>query len=321
METPCSEASASIKPAQLLWNYELGRINDSLTSQLQAAKSEADNARTIPRLLRKAIKDVMLLQISVTTAYGKSASNGNLQLNYLYPQFRLTCKSTEDLFAAVQAALDPSCQLDLVLPYVECLGDLVNALKEVKKMMNDNKETPKRKTQPDKTRETIKAASVRLDNLKAPERTSPEIKTEDMDAFDDFRPRHYHNPTIDDLRTQNGRSLEEYLKEARKLHSKLRRKDSFDQSLFINVFIDGLDKKIYRRRIIHTLRKETWDWDWVKHMVTFIILEEQYFEKQAYALAHRQEDGSVVLPDGTKQKRFVVLEPITEEDLSDSEEE
>ncbi|KAJ5712720.1 hypothetical protein N7493_009188 [Penicillium malachiteum] len=318
METPSSEASASVKPAQLLWNYELARINDSLTSQLQAAKSEADNARTIPRLLRKAIKEMMLLQISVNTAYGKSVFDGNLQLKHLYPQFRLACKSTQDLFAAVQAAINPSCQLDLIIPYVECLGDLLNALREIEKIITDTKETLNRETQLAKSGETKQAAPVSLDNSKPPDRTSPDIKPEDMD---DFRFRHFPNPTIDDLKTQNGRSLEQYLKDARKLHCRLRQKNRFDESLFIGVFIDGLDKTIYRRRIIHTLRKETWDWAWVKHMVTFIILEEQYFEKQAYALAHQQEDGSVILPDGTKQNRFVVIEPITEEDLSASDEE
>ena len=53
----------------------------------------------------------------------------------------------------------------------------------------------------------------------------------------------------------------------------------------------------------------------------FLILEEAYFEKQEYAMAHQFEDGSVLLPDGTRKYRFVVLSPIAEEDLTSSDEE
>ncbi|KAJ5714853.1 uncharacterized protein N7483_012034 [Penicillium malachiteum] len=319
METPSSEASASVKPAQLLWTYELSRINDIMRSHLQAKKSEAENVGNLTRLLRTFTKDVMLLQISMNTTYGESACSRSQQLNHLYPQFRLASKSAQDALTALQTALGHHENYHVIDQFLGCMMDLVEVTRELYKVFTDNRETLARETQSEENAETKQSALECPHDLKSSDRTSPTIKTEEGD--ESKCSQFPSTPTIEDLQAQNGRSLEEYFKDAKTLRRKLRQSNEFDISSFISLFIDGLDKKIYRRRIIHILRKETWTWGWLKHMAIFIILEEQYFEKQAYALAHQQEDGSVILPDGTKQKRFVVIEPITEEDLSASEEE
>ncbi|KAJ6024286.1 hypothetical protein N7540_005083 [Penicillium herquei] len=322
METPSSEASASVKPAQLLLNYDLCRKIDTLRSQLQAAKSKAENVRNMARLLRKATRDVMLLQISMNMVHGKSACSRASQLNHLHRQFCLSLKSTKNLAFAVEAELNPCDNLDSVIPFLRSVGDLVNALEEPKKMLFDKKVTTLTgETQSNETSETKQSALECHHGLKSPGQNSPNIKTEEVDDSEIKCSQVPSTPTIEDLQPQNGLSLEEHFKNAKRLRRKLHRAKRCDESLFISSLINGLDKEIYRRRITHTLRKETWDWAWLKHMVFTIILEEQYFEKQAYALAHQQEDGSVILPDGTKQKRFIVIEPITEEDLSTSEEE
>lgn len=118
---------------------------------------------------------------------------------------------------------------------------------------------------------------------------------------------------------QNGRSLEDYYDAAYDYRRQQKRLGPIDEDLFIHMFLVGLDATLYRRRMAHWMKKEGWSWAWLEHIVMFIILEEEYMARQEFALAHRFDDGSVLLPDGSREYRFVILPPITEEDLTPSE--
>ncbi|KAJ5769378.1 hypothetical protein N7520_003937 [Penicillium odoratum] len=120
---------------------------------------------------------------------------------------------------------------------------------------------------------------------------------------------------------QNGVSLKKYFKEISGRRHKLGCRQSNNTHGIITAFLEGLDNDLYRRRIARWLKHETYEWHWLEHVVNLLIEEEKYFEKQDYALAHQFEDGSVLLPDGTIQRHFVILEPFTEADLSSSDEE
>ncbi|KAJ5111396.1 hypothetical protein N7532_001931 [Penicillium argentinense] len=89
----------------------------------------------------------------------------------------------------------------------------------------------------------------------------------------------------------------------------------------IDAFIAGIDNELYRRRMVHWLRKGRWNWEAVSQYVEILSREEIYLANQEYALQHQLEDGSVLLPNGSRSYRFTFLPPINDEDLTSSDEE
>lgn len=118
---------------------------------------------------------------------------------------------------------------------------------------------------------------------------------------------------------QRNRPLETYFDEASAYRRDHRPLTPNVENALVKAFIAGCDDKLYRRRLTHSLRKKEFNWTWLMYEVQFLILEEEYMEKQKYALAHQNEDGSVLWPDGSTRTRFVSLAPVTEDDLTSSD--
>ncbi|KAJ5668482.1 uncharacterized protein N7477_007052 [Penicillium maclennaniae] len=117
---------------------------------------------------------------------------------------------------------------------------------------------------------------------------------------------------------QNERSLESYYDEANYLRRQSHPTRAEDEIL-VNAFISGCDDRLYRRRLDHAVRKGQRNWTRLSHEVQHLLNEEEYMENQKFALAHRNEDGSVLWPDGSVKHRFVAYLPFTEDDLTTSE--
>jgi hypothetical protein len=118
---------------------------------------------------------------------------------------------------------------------------------------------------------------------------------------------------------QNNRSLETYYDEANYLRRQARPITTEDETMVKN-FIEGCDDRLYRRRLTHALRNGDMSWTRLGHEVQHLLNEEVYLENQKYALAHRNEDGSVMWPDGSVRHRFIAYLPFTDSDLTTSEE-
>jgi hypothetical protein len=124
---------------------------------------------------------------------------------------------------------------------------------------------------------------------------------------------------LDAVMHQQGRPLADYFDAACDFRRDQIRLDQASDPLFIEAFLAGCDNNLYRRRLTHALRKNGWYWTWLTHEVQYLVLEQEYMDKQSYALEHVMPDGSFMWPDGTCKYRIAVLPPITEEDLTDSD--
>jgi hypothetical protein len=124
---------------------------------------------------------------------------------------------------------------------------------------------------------------------------------------------------LDAVMHQEGRPLEDYFDAACDFRRDRIRLGQANDPVFIEAFLAGCDNNLYRRRLTHALRKNGWYWTWLTHEVQYLIMEQEYMDQQTYALEHVMPDGSFMFPDGTCKYHIVVLPPITEEDLTDSD--
>lgn len=290
-----------VHPTALLWSYEMQRTNRELTARLIDTKTQAEENEKLTRTLSKCLNDLIVIVASITTELNNTAHGSHHRLRILRRQ--------------LHHALEPLRHYALAID--EKNKTLINCIAELEDMYNVTQvNTHEAKYGDAQTNPNTADARMSSNNdtsliaeysalLK--ETTIRSLATQPMEA------------KLAAVMKQDMRPLEEYYEEAKNFRRGQRRLRQDNEALFIHAFIAGLDKNIYRRRIVHWLKKEHWDWAWLEHIIMVLILEEQYFEKQDYALTHRFEDGSVLLPDGTREPQFVILSPITEEDLTDSE--
>ncbi|KAJ6114552.1 hypothetical protein N7486_000330 [Penicillium sp. IBT 16267x] len=308
--SPPSDRDCHLKPSHLLWNYELRRTNQTLTSRLLQTKRTVDEAEEVNDHLCQNLKDLVGIMSSLITSNTTHAEGDqSRELRKLQRQFKRTLKAVKKYTKATDEKSEE---------IITCITEINRLCKQLKEKAAANKTTETRiKTEPPE--DSIMAGTAQAQE--APwtlASTNPFIKEEEQEEA-------LTNTAIElkpkSEMKQNGRPLEFYFKKAKLYRCRMRAVQPNNNIDHIAAFLAGLDNNVYRRRIVHWLRQETYDWPWLEHMVLFIIFEEKYFAKQEYALAHQFEDGSVELPDGTRQYRFVILQPITEEDLTSSEEE
>ena len=286
----------SVHPSTLLWNYELRRENNALATHAMETRKAMAESETVTRTLVECLNELIIIAHSIATAIDKKVEDGHHRQGVLRRQL-------QHIYRPLRQFKDTLREKITILN--NCIGEIERLynLPEGSLSILSNSMTDDSKEQADQS----------LDPDASTASTGQLIKTEDMS---DEAVAEAHLTAV---MNQNGRSLDEYYDAAKDFRRQQRRLRNGNEALFIDAFIAGLEKNIYRRRIIHWLRKERWDWAWLEHIVMFIILEEEYFQKQDFALAHQFEDGSILLPDGSRQCRFVILSPITEEDLTPSE--
>ncbi|KAJ5116029.1 hypothetical protein N7456_000377 [Penicillium angulare] len=311
MEGQLSTSShPSVKPAQLLWSYEHLRTNKALTSALLDAKTAYDESAELVACLFRCLNDCVIIAFSIAQ-FKKEAPDGSpshtRQLDILQRQSKRALESLKTYSTLTEAK-----------------GKILTAcVTELERLCNNpveasNTPEPTEVELKERIQKSMSAPKPTFLVLRERNTTSPTVKSESESTSEAIIQSVTDHVTPMD---QRDRSLEQYFEAAKKTYySQCKHPESIRfLPRVIRAFIDGLDKKIYRRRIVHAMRKEGWNWGTLENMVEFIVLEEEYFKQQAYAVDHEQEDGSVLLPDGTKQNLFIVLEPISDQDLTESE--
>lgn len=288
-----------IHPTALLWGYEMQRTNKELTTRLIATKAKVEENEALTRTISKCLNDLIVIVASITTELNNTGHGSHHRLRVLRRQLSHALSPLQDYAQAID----------------EKNKTLINCIAELEEMFLAQPKSSEARDAPDsKIHATTSAENQELE--------TPQ-KAETAAGIRETTPRRLESQPMEAklaaVMKQDKRPLEDYYESAKDFRRVQRRLRQDNEVLFIHAFIAGLDKTIYRRRIVHWLKKEHWDWAWLEHIIMVLILEEQYFEKQEYALTHRFEDGSVMLPDGTREPQFVILSPITEEDLTVSE--
>ncbi|KAJ5909602.1 hypothetical protein N7504_004245 [Penicillium tannophilum] len=308
--TPPSERDSRLKPAHLLWNYELRRTNQILTERLLQTKRTVNQAEDVNDYLSECLKDLLGIMSSLMTTNMNSAEGDqSLELRKLQRQFKRTLKAVNKYTKAPDEKSDA---------LINCVSTINLLLGQFKERAAANK-TLGTRIQSETPEDNIMTDAAQYQQTKRQSASAhPFVKQEDQE---DALTNAEIEANLKARMKQNGRPLELYFEGAKLYRIRMRGIRPNNDIDHIGPFLAGLDNNLYRRRIVHWLRQETYDWPWLEHIVLCIISEEEYFAKQDYALAHQSEDGSVLLPDGTRQHRFIILQPITEEDLTDSDEE
>ncbi|KAJ6157467.1 hypothetical protein N7470_005059 [Penicillium chermesinum] len=274
-------------PTALLWGYEMQRVTKELTERLVATKSQLEENEKLTRLMYQCLNDLIVILASITTEL-KNTSHSSRHRLQLYAN--AIEKKNKTLISCITELKDMYKREGTTAPTT---AEASHDAETVDSHLHPSTDTAK-----------VKVGKI---TLKVTDSTEASLAAQPMEV------------KLAAVMKQGLRSLEEYYESARVFRRSQRRLQQDNDKLFINAFIAGLDRSIYRRRITHWLKKERWEWAWLEHIIMVLILEEEHFEKQEYALTHRFSDGSVLLPDGMREPQFVVLSPITEEDLTESE--
>ncbi|KAJ5930028.1 hypothetical protein N7466_005521 [Penicillium verhagenii] len=285
-----------LDPTHLLWRWELDRQNGNLTAQLTNALHIITEISEVNRQLLLTMESAVEVMADILVV---KRSRPQESFNFEAPDLR-------EHFANSLNWVD-LCEQQVNTEHVPlniCLTEINRFVNQCKRMIN---------------REPTPELEVEASSSPTPIKDESENDTEGEDGKK--HEEMYAQNNGESSLKQKGRSLDSYF-----LFIKAHRRDSriFETGTnhdFIDIFLKGLDSNTLRRRIAHWLKKETYDWVWLEHIVLYIVHEQKYFLKQDYALAHQFNDGSVQLPDGTRQRRFILLEPINEEDLTASEKE
>lgn len=312
-------------PKALLWAYQLTRENESLTDYVQQVKGQLNDteefAQSIQKCLNKLVETVTsLAHIRTNKA---QTDNDKHQLLLLRRQLQYT--------------VGPLCEYGQSLVkknknLVECIAALggLDALSAELGSEVEGSASGSATWQP-----SISAQGSELSGSELSSNifTSPPALPGNTSIFlTGGGPCSTQQPQpdtpIDPLQTtlatlmkQNNRSLDDYFDTANIFRRDQRPLTPSTEKALVAAFIAGCDNALYRRRLTHALRKAGFNWTWLTHEVQFLVLEEEFMEKQKFALAHRNADGSVMWPDGSTRMRFMPLEPVREEDLTSSEEE
>lgn len=311
-------APASDEPFLLLWSYELHRQNSTLTNYLKELKGQVNVSDQRALSLEKCLGDLIVIVVSLANAMSTKTADESQRL--------LTLRSQ------LQCALVPLYEYGHTLMHkdttlVTCIAELERLYRmnsgitlkfpvpahahanSCRERSGENTEASLSITRSPLV-ESRHASHDASEDQRVPQQIATDIPTETVPATD-----------LATAMKQNGRSLDDYFDAASDYYRQQRHLQQASEEAFIKAFIAGCEDNLYRRRLTHALRKNEMTWAWLTHEVYFLVLEEEYMEKQTYALAHQHEDGSVSWPDGSRRSRFVALSPVTDGDLTSSEEE
>lgn len=296
-------------PLALLWSYEFRRQNGILTSHLLNVKDQLNEREQLTELLSKFLNDLIVIIASMVTVFAVYYDGAEHRIRLLH---RLLGQAMAPLYRYA-ANYDLGNQA-----LVDCIAQL-EALYELPAFVFDGDE--------DDTATSLSSAlSVASDGMPQSPRSAhgqrAKFTTESDQHDDQLSPNEAREALaakLDAVMHQEGRPLDDYFDAACDFRRDQVRLGQADDPVFIEAFLAGCDNNLYRRRLTHALRKNGWYWTWLTHEVQYLILEQEYMDKQSYALEHLTPDGLFMWPDGTPRHRIVVLPPITEEDLTDSD--
>lgn len=306
-------------PQALLWAYQLTRENKTLTDYLKDVKSQLDDTEAFARNIQKCLSDLVENVTSLAHILGDKAQSDDDKHQLLLLRRQL------------QHTVGPFCEYGQSLvrknkKLVECIAALegLDALSdEISVNVEDPAPfaaTPCPKARAGETELSVNVAASPLATPGRPRASVIENKCESTQQLQTETPIDAAlKATLATVMEQNGRPLDDYFDAANAFRREQRPLTPNTEKALVTTFIAGCDDKLYRRRLTHALRKSGMTWTWLTHEVQFIVLEEEYMEKQKFALAHQNKDGSVLWPDGSTRRRFVPLPPVTEEDLTSSD--
>lgn len=307
---------AQNSPLALLWSYEFRRQNGILTSRLLDIKDQLNEREQLTEQLSKCINDLIVIIASMVTALTTRTDGTEHRICLLH---RLLGQALAPLYQYAakfnmgnQALVDCIAQLEAMhdLPAFVFGGDQVDTANSPSSALSAASDSTPESPQSSHG----KAQTGRL-------RAGSTTGSEDDDQVSPAEAREALAMKLDAVMHQEGRPLEDYFDAACDFRRDQIRLRQANDALFIEAFLAGCDNSLYRRRLTHALRKNGWYWTWLTHEVQYLILEQEFMDKQSYALEHVMPDGSFMWPDGTCKHRIVVLQPITEEDLTDSDQE
>ncbi|KAJ5692616.1 hypothetical protein N7462_002039 [Penicillium macrosclerotiorum] len=293
-------------PVSLLWSYELQRQNGILSSRLLDVKEELGASEKLTETLSKCLNNLIVIIASVATVLVSQSHTSKERLRSLHRQLAnaivlfYNCK--QEMYIDVDALSHCIAQLELLYNFPPTIfsSDDFEAFDSLSPYLTSLANAPL---------VASNASSNRVASMLDGQLSPAEI-TEITLAM-----------KLEAVMKQEGRPLGEYFDAANEFRRHQQRLGQGNDTLFIEAFLAGCDNRLYRRRLTHALRRDGWYWTWLTHEVMFLILEQEYMDKQEYAIGHSLEDGIYQWPDGTYAYRFLNLPPITEEDLTASEEE
>jgi hypothetical protein len=322
-------------PATALWKYELERQKRSLTEHMIKAKHQIAETEDLVTRLSRCLKDLTVIVASVATSLNDQTPQGQQRLRLLQTQLH---EIVDPLYQDGKAIVN---QNENLLAAISTIRGIHNTSKVVEtnitppglsrpKGLTKNRHDPNRERPASSPLTqallTISRSHTDPNKTKEPE---PEAKASfaDKQAIAQILSREGFFSSAEKVIRQRGRPIGEYFDAAHDFRRRWsisefgsRPTSSYNDDKMITTFLKGLDSAIYRRRFTHWLRNEHWNWNFLFHFAQILVMEEEYMAKQAYALNHKLEDGSVLFPDGERSYRFTYLPPITDEDLTASEE-
>lgn len=307
----------SSTPKTLLWSFQLARENKIMADALRDVKNQLADTQDFAQTLKKCLDELLDTVHSLAHIFDSESKTDDDKHQLLL------------LHRHLQHTLEPLCKYGRTLvlknkKMVQCIAAL-EGLEDLSRYRSADVEVttsgPSTPCPKPKSEVTGPFFSATTSPVPTTAYSTPS-KAKDKPAT-----HQKHQPERKDpmdalfaqILQQRNRPLETYFDEASAYRRDHRPLTPNVENALVKAFIAGCDDKLYRRRLTHSLRKKEFNWTWLMYEVQFLILEEEYMEKQKYALAHQNEDGSVLWPDGSTRTRFVSLAPVTEDDLTSSD--
>lgn len=305
----------SSNPKTLLWAYQLARENKALTDSLLDVKNQLQDTEEFAKALKKCLDDILDTVHSLVDVFNSETKTDDDE-HQLFLLRRQLQQKLNPLCIYGKLLVFKNKKMVKAIASFEGLDELARDMSADLEAAASGLATPCPNPKAEGMERSASAAGSAATNTVRP--TTSEVKdksaapeeSENQDVIDAF---------LATMMQQQHRPLETYFDEAnayRRVHKPLT--PNLERSL-VKAFIAGCDDKMYRRRLTHSLRKKEFTWLWLTHEVQFLVMEEQYMERQNFALEHLDEDGFVRWPDGSTRTRFVPLPPVTEDDLTPSD--
>ena len=300
-------------PLALLWSYEFRRQNDILSTRLLGIKDQLKGRGQLNELLSKVLNDLIVIISSMLTILANVSDGGEHRLRHLRGLLAQTLAPLYDHEARSKLGNDAltSCiaQLEMLhnLPGVFSSTDASEPAPSLSSSLSSASDSPPGSPSwgsQDETRHDISCASPSI------------ICGPDKRQLSAAEARAALAMKLDVVMHQNGRPLQEYFDEAcafRRYQIRLRQADD---AKLIQGFLAGLDNNLFRKRLTRALKKGGWYWTWLTHEVLYILIEQEYMDRDDHGSEHITTNEAFFRPDGTCKYRVVALPPVTEEDLA-----
>lgn len=319
-----------VTPSALLWNFQMKREKRSLTQHIAQANLQIEETQELVAQLSTCLRDLTVIVASVATSLHDHTPQGQQRLRLLQTQLhdivdplykngKTIVNRNENLLAAIAKlrGLHNTANFNNTLTSSTPPG-----LKRPKGL--EPHENPERERACTPLTHTLLTLTQARTDPYQPEEANTTVA--DKTAIAQILSRETFSKSLYKTLHQNGRPIGEYFDLAHEFRRRWMMSttgstvtDTGHDAMVIEAFLEGLDSCLLRRRFTHWLRKEHWSWNFVFHFAQVLVMEEEYMVKQAYALEHKLEDGSVLFPDGERSYRFSYLPPIEDDDLTSSD--